>query len=100
MDSLLNAEFGDEDVEGSVKNTDYFGLPDNGPVALSKVGNQNAEEKMGRLLLSEDGRVPFTEGENIKELVKIENIKNEHITLLGHLCNRITIHGKFRISWV
>jgi hypothetical protein len=72
MDSLLNAKFGDEDVEGSVENTNYFGLTDNRCTSLCKIRNHDAEEKMGRLLLSKYGGVLFTGGKSIRELLGIK----------------------------
>jgi hypothetical protein len=71
MNSLLNAKFGHKNVKSSVENADYFGLTDNGPVALSEVGYQDTQEKMGRLLLGEYGGIPFTE-KGIKGLVEIK----------------------------
>lgn len=60
VDTLLNAELGDEDVKGSIKNIDDTSLADDRSVTLSKVGDEQAQEEMCRLLLGKLGGITFT----------------------------------------
>lgn len=57
--ALLNAKLRDQDVERSVENADNLGGPDDGTVLLRQVGDEDAEEEVSRLLLSELRRVAF-----------------------------------------
>ena len=60
MDPLLDTELGDVYIEGGVKDTYDLCLANDGPVTLGQIVNQEAEEEMSRLLLSQSGRVLFT----------------------------------------
>ena len=52
MHPLFDTKFGYEDIEGSVKDTDHDSRANDWAITLSQVRNQNAQEKMGGLLLS------------------------------------------------
>ena len=59
VDTLLDAELRYEHIEGSVQNPNDLGLTNNRAVPLGKVGDQDTEIQVRRLLLSELGRVAF-----------------------------------------
>jgi hypothetical protein len=59
MDSLLDAEFRDQDVERSVQNTHNLGLTDDRAIAGSKIGDEDTKVQVSRLLLREGSRVAF-----------------------------------------
>lgn len=61
VDSLFNAEFRNQYVEGSIEYIDDPSLSDNRSVTLGQVRDKDAEEKMGGLLLRQFRRVSFTE---------------------------------------
>lgn len=52
MYPLLNTEFWNKDVEGSVQNIHHSGLSNDWPIALGQVSDQNTQEQVCRLLLS------------------------------------------------
>ena len=60
MDTLLDAELGDEYIEGSIQDADDLGLPDDRAVALREVRDQDAKIQVRRLLLSELSRIALT----------------------------------------
>ena len=59
MDTLLDTELGYVDVEGSIKNTDNLCLANDGTIALSEIGDENAKEEVSGLLLRQLSRVLF-----------------------------------------
>ena len=59
MNSLLDAELGNKDVERSIKDTNNLGLPNDRSIPISEVRNKHTKEEVGRLLLSKCGRVAF-----------------------------------------
>lgn len=59
MHPLLNSEFGNKNIESSIQHTNNSGLTNNGAVSLREVRNQDTEEQMSRLLLSQLRRVPL-----------------------------------------
>lgn len=52
VNSLLDPKLGDEDVERLVENADDGSGANDRAIALSEVGDEDAEEEVGRLLLS------------------------------------------------
>ena len=60
MYTLLDAELGNEDVEGSIKNANHLSWPYNWTIALGQIRNQHTKVQVRRLLLSELGRVLLT----------------------------------------
>ena len=61
MDTLLDAEFGNEHIEGGVEHVDDLGLADDRTVAVREVRDQDTQEQVRRLLLGEHSRVALTE---------------------------------------
>lgn len=55
MDTLLNCKLGNENVERRVKNTNDSSLADDRAKALCEVGDEEAQEQVSGLLLSEFG---------------------------------------------
>lgn len=51
--TLLDTKLGNHDIERLVEDTDNSSRPDNGPVTLGEVGDEDAKEEVRRLLLSE-----------------------------------------------
>lgn len=46
VDPLLDAEFWNQNIEGSIENTNDLCLPDNRSVPLSQISNQDTKEQM------------------------------------------------------
>ena len=61
MDTLLNAELGNEHIEGGVEHVDDLGLANDRAVAVREVRDQDTQEQVRRLLLSEHSGVTLTE---------------------------------------
>lgn len=60
MDPLLNTKLRHIYIEGSIKDTDYFGLANDWAIALSQVSDEQAQEQMCGLLLCELSGVLLT----------------------------------------
>ena len=57
MDTFLNTKLRDVDVESSIQNANNLSLTDDRSVALRKVVNEDTQEEVSRLLLSQAGGV-------------------------------------------
>lgn len=57
MDAFFNAKLWYENVKCGIKDANNFGLSDDRPVTLCEVRDQNTQEQMSRLFLSEDGGI-------------------------------------------
>lgn len=55
MDTLLDTELGNENVESGVENTNNASLTDDGAKLLGEVGDKETQEQVSRLLLRELG---------------------------------------------
>lgn len=97
MDTLLDTKFWNKDIEGGVEDTNNLRLTNDRTITLSKVRDQDAEEEMGRLLLSKGGRIAFAETDisNMKKTIRNETL---HIALLRNFRDSITIHSKLDIG--
>lgn len=60
VDTLLDTELRYIDVEGRIENTNNLCLADDGTIALSEIGDEDAKEEMSRLLLCQLSRILFT----------------------------------------
>lgn len=60
MDPLLDAKFGNVDIECSVENADNLSLTYDRTIAVREVGDEDTQEQMGRLFLREPGRILLT----------------------------------------
>lgn len=95
VNSLLDAELGDIDIKCSVQYANNLGLTHDRSIALSQVGNQQAQEEVSRLLLSELSRVLLTIrwGQRGATRLRCEDL---HVALLSNLCDCITVHRELR----
>jgi hypothetical protein len=59
MDTLLDTELGNEDIERCIQNTNNLGLPHDRAVASGEVRDHDAKEQVSGLLLRKGCRIPF-----------------------------------------
>lgn len=73
MDSLLDSKLGDQNVKGGIKHTNDSSISNYGTITGGEVGNEDAEEKMGRLLLSKFGSILFdvANGSNLGDRFRV-----------------------------
>lgn len=79
MDTLLDSEVRNEDIECGVKDIDNLGLTNDRSVSLSEVVDENTEEQVSRLFLGQSSGVTLD------------------VALLSNLGYSITIHSEFRL---
>lgn len=80
MYTLLNAKFGNKDIERCVEDAHNLGRANDRSVPLGQIVDKNTKEQMSRLLLSKGGRVALD------------------VALLSNLGHGITIHGKLGLG--
>ena len=88
MHPLFDTKFGYEDIEGGVKDTDHDSRANDWAITLSQVRNQNAQEKMGGLLLSKLRRFLFA----------IEKVSKKSITSGGNELTYCTVARSWQRS--
>ena len=59
MDTLLNTELWNENIERCIQNTNDLGLPHYRAIASSEVRDHDAKEQVSGLLLRKGCRIPF-----------------------------------------
>ena len=80
MNSFLNSEFRNHHIESRVENSNDGSGSNDGTISTSEVGDENAEEEMGGLFLSEFSGV-FLD-----------------VAILRYLVDRFRIHREFEIG--
>jgi len=79
MDTLLDTEFGDKNIESSIQNPNDLGLSNDRAIAVGKIGDHHTEEEMCGLLLGQGSRISLD------------------VALLCDLRDGITVHGELDV---